>query len=43
MVSLRKSDVKDFINAKKGGIIAINLKKDDELVDVDVLERMMTL
>ncbi|MFW5860733.1 MAG: DNA gyrase subunit A [Spirochaetota bacterium] len=31
---MKKTAVKDFANAKKGGIIALNLKKDDELVDV---------
>ena len=31
---MKKTAVKDFSNAKKGGIIALNLKKDDELVDV---------
>ncbi len=36
---LKKSDIADFANAKKGGIIAINLKKDDELVDVKVVEK----
>ncbi|HON76898.1 MAG TPA: DNA gyrase subunit A [Spirochaetota bacterium] len=34
---LKKIDVNDFTNAKKGGIIAINLKKDDELVDVKLV------
>ncbi len=36
---LKKSDIGNFINAKKGGIIAINLKKNDELVDVKVVEK----
>ncbi len=36
---LKKSDIGNFINAKKGGIIAINLKRDDELVDVKVVEK----
>lgn len=36
---LKKTSIKDFQNAKKGGIIAINLKKDDELVDVKVVEK----
>jgi DNA gyrase subunit A len=36
---LKKSDVNDFKNAKKGGIIAINLKKDDELVDVKLVSK----
>ena len=31
---MKKTSVQDFANAKKGGIIAVNLKKDDELVDV---------
>ncbi|TAL33848.1 MAG: DNA gyrase subunit A [Spirochaetes bacterium] len=31
---LKKTAVNEFANAKKGGIIAINLKKDDELVEV---------
>ncbi|MCL1832940.1 MAG: DNA gyrase subunit A [Leptospirales bacterium] len=36
---LKKSGITDFANAKKGGIICINLKKDDELVDVKVVEK----
>ncbi|MCL2155086.1 MAG: DNA gyrase subunit A [Leptospirales bacterium] len=36
---LKKAGIKDFANAKKGGIICINLKKDDELVDVKVVEK----
>lgn len=36
---LKKSDLNVFSNAKKGGIIAINLKKDDELVDVKIIEK----
>jgi len=35
---LKKSNIEDFVNAKKGGIIAISLKKDDELVDVKVVQ-----
>ena len=31
---LKKTAVTEFANAKKGGIIAINLKKEDELVEV---------
>ena len=31
---LKKTDLEVFTNAKKGGIIAINLRKDDELMDV---------
>ncbi len=34
---LKKTAVEDFRNAKKGGIIAINLKKDDELVEVKLV------
>ena len=34
---LKKTEVGDFVNARKGGIIAINLKKNDELVDVDLV------
>lgn len=36
---LKKTSIKEFQNAKKGGIIAINLKKDDELVNVKVVEK----
>jgi DNA gyrase subunit A len=36
---LKKTGCSDFSNAKKGGIIAINLKKDDELVDVKVVKK----
>jgi len=36
---LTKVDKTDFTNAKKGGIIAINLKKEDELVDVKVVHK----
>lgn len=36
---LKKTSIKDFQNAKKGGIISINLKKDDELVDVKVVKK----
>ncbi len=36
---LKKTSIKDFQNAKKGGIISINLKKDDELVDVKVVQK----
>jgi len=36
---LKKIDLRDFKNAKKGGIIAISLKKDDELVGVSVVEK----
>ncbi|MDM7988265.1 MAG: DNA gyrase subunit A [Smithella sp.] len=34
---LKKTDLNVFQNAKKGGIIALNLKKNDELVDVKVV------
>ncbi|MFC1670908.1 DNA gyrase subunit A [Spirochaetota bacterium] len=34
---LKKSNISDFVNARKGGIRAINLKKDDELVDAKVV------
>lgn len=36
---LKKTEIKEFANAKKGGIICVNLKKDDELVDVKVVEK----
>jgi DNA gyrase subunit A len=36
---MKKTAIDDFRNAKKGGIIAINLKKDDELVDVKLIGR----
>ncbi len=36
---LKKTGVSEFSNARKGGIIAVNLKKDDELVDVKVVEK----
>ncbi len=36
---MKKIAASDFSNAKKGGIIAINLKKDDELVDVKIIEK----
>ncbi len=36
---LKKSEIGNFINAKKGGIIAINLKKRDELVGVQVVHK----
>ncbi len=36
---LKKTSINEFQNAKKGGIIAINLKKDDELVNVKVVEK----
>jgi DNA gyrase subunit A len=35
---LKKIEVGEFVNAKKGGIIAINLKKNDELVDVKLVK-----
>jgi len=35
---LKKIEVSEFVNAKKGGIIAINLKKNDELVDVKLVK-----
>jgi DNA gyrase subunit A len=35
---LKKIEAKDFENAKKNGIIAINLKKADELVDVKLVQ-----
>ncbi len=34
---MKKTAIDEFRNAKKGGIIAINLKKDDELVDVKLI------
>jgi len=36
---LKKTSISEFSNARKGGIICINLKKDDELVDVKVVEK----
>ncbi len=36
---LKKTDVTEFVNTRKGGIIAISLKKDDELVDVKVVSK----
>ncbi len=36
---LKKTGIDEFSNAKKGGIICINLKKEDELVDVKVVEK----
>jgi len=36
---LKKIDANAFSNAKKGGIIALHLKRDDELVDVRVVEK----
>lgn len=36
---LKKTDIEVFHNAKKGGIIALSLKKEDELVDVKVIEK----
>ncbi|HSV96110.1 MAG TPA: DNA gyrase subunit A [Spirochaetota bacterium] len=35
---LKKTLIEDFRNAKKGGIIAINLKKDDELSEVKLVK-----
>lgn len=34
---LKKTDIEVFNNVKKGGIIALSLKKEDELVDVKVI------
>jgi DNA gyrase subunit A len=36
---LKKTDLHEFQNTKKGGIIALNLKKNDELVDVKVVDK----
>jgi len=36
---LKKIAINEFVNTKKGGIICISLKKDDELVDVKVVEK----
>ncbi|OHD70697.1 MAG: DNA gyrase subunit A [Spirochaetes bacterium RBG_16_49_21] len=36
---LKKTDLNEFQNTKKGGIIALNLKKNDELVDVKVVDK----
>ncbi len=36
---LKKTDMSVFQNTKKGGIIALNLKKNDELVDVKVVDK----
>ncbi|MGQ9842296.1 MAG: DNA gyrase subunit A [Spirochaetota bacterium] len=35
---MKKTALEEFSNVKKGGIIAINLHKDDELVDVKVVK-----
>lgn len=35
---IKKIEVSEFANTKKGGIIAINLKKEDELVDVKLVK-----
>jgi DNA gyrase subunit A len=34
---LKKTDIHEFRNARKGGIIAVHLKRDDELVDVKLV------
>jgi DNA gyrase subunit A len=36
---LKKIDIGEFRNVRKGGIIAIHLKKDDELVDVKLVAK----
>ena len=36
---LKKTDINEFANAKKGGIIAVNLKKEDELVEVKIVNK----
>lgn len=36
---LKKINVVEFKNARKGGIIAINLKKSDELVNVKIIDK----
>ncbi len=36
---LKKTAVDEFRNAKKGGIIALNLRKDDELVEVKLVNK----
>ena len=36
---LKKTGIAEFSNARKGGIICVNLKKEDELVDVKVVEK----
>lgn len=36
---LKKIDINEFRNARKGGIIAIHLKREDELVDVKLVAR----
>jgi len=36
---VKKIGVNEFVNARKGGIIALNLKKEDELVDVKLVGR----
>jgi len=36
---LKKINIKDFVNAKRGGIIAINLKSIDELVAVKIASK----
>lgn len=34
---LKKTDINEFRNARKGGIIAVHLKREDELVDVKLV------
>ena len=36
---MKKTGISEFANARKGGIIAINLKKDDELVNVKIVAK----
>ncbi len=36
---LKKTDINEFKNVRKGGIIAIHLRKDDELVDVKLVAK----
>lgn len=36
---LKKTDLNTFNNVKRGGIIAINLKKEDELVDAKIIDK----
>ncbi|MCP4132799.1 MAG: DNA gyrase subunit A [bacterium] len=36
---LKKTGIEDFANARKGGIIAISLKKDDQLIDAMIVEK----
>lgn len=36
---IKKANIDDFRNARKGGIIALSLKKDDQLIDVKLVHK----